>query len=242
MDKDNSKKIPFWELFKTLIIFVVAFTIIIFVAKTIDSLFVEKDAGNQAGTSLTRPAVTCGPDFASYSELTQQSGHVVKLIGERKNMYAAGGKFVNSEVVLAKSETATSKVACGYLFVRAGTTNDGALQKWQNLYINPNGFGGHINPESAVSVNDGEGYSEYLYALNKIQYWPNHSRQEIRTADWAALLNVSETVPFDIAFNGEDKTGFIDEVSIAYKCWNPVTGEENSDCRLEVTSSKDTIK
>ena len=48
------------------------------------------------------------------------------------------------------------------------------------------------------------------------------------------LLNVSQSIGFEIGLNTNDKTGFIDKFSIAYKCWNPTTGEENQDCRIEV--------
>ncbi|KKQ41961.1 MAG: hypothetical protein US61_C0036G0009, partial [Parcubacteria group bacterium GW2011_GWE2_37_8] len=148
-------------------------------------------------------------------------------------------EFVNSQVVIAKSETATSKVACGYLFIRAGTETVGALQSWEDVYINPNAFGGHLLSKSAFSVNDGQSYSEYIYSLDKIQYWRSIQDHSILTADWASLLNVSPEVSFTIALNTNDHTGFIDEVSIAYKCWDPATGEENTGCRLSVKSSED---
>lgn len=39
----------------------------------------------------------------------------------------------------------------------------------------------------------------------------------------------------------EDKTGFIDEVIIAYKCWNPKTGEENNDCELKIDNREQSL-
>lgn len=179
--------------------------------------------------------VSCPPDRLSYSTVSQS----VKLIGKRTAMFAENGKFINPQVIIAKSETNDSRVACGYLFVRAGTKNNGALQSWENVYINPDTFGGHIVSKSAISVNDGEQYSEYLFSLDKIQYWPTSARKAILNADWAALLNVSNEVEFNIALNTNDKTGFIDEILIAYKCWNPITGEENTGCKLRVTSKTD---
>lgn len=189
---------------------------------------------------VERPIIICQPSFVAYQELKEGKGQTVPLIGDRQSMYAENGKFVNSKVVLAKSETETSKVACGYLFIRAGT-DIGAVQPWENIYINPSGFGGHLKSDSSISINDGEKFSEYLYALNKIEYWSTRNRQTVNTADWAALLNVQQTVPFTIALNTENQTGFIDEMVVAYKCWNPKDGTENKDCKLRVESSETSI-
>ena len=186
-----------------------------------------------------KPMVSCSPDILSYGQTTQN----VKLIPNRITMFAADGKFINPQVIVAKSETETSKVACGYLFVRSGTKTNGALQNWEDVYINPNTFGGHLYKDSTFSINDGQQYSEYLYSLNKIQYWPTSARRTVSTADWAALLNVSNNINFSVALNTNDKTGFIDEISIAYKCWDPATGYENTGCKLIVqsTSTNQTI-
>jgi len=151
-------------------------------------------------------------------------------------MYAENGEF-KSKVVITKVETEKSKVACGYLFVRAGTKTYGSIQKWENLYINPNGFGGHINAENNIGIGDSDKYSEYLFTLSKMDYWKSRDDRRtnsLQTADWGVLLNVSKTIGFEIGLNTEDKTGFISKFSIAYKCWNPETGEENNDCKIEV--------
>lgn len=187
-------------------------------------------------------SISCPDDFPAYNALRKNPSQVVKLISERKSMFAANGKFINSQIVIIKNETKESKVACGYLFVRVGTTKNGPLQSWENVYINPNNFGGHINPKNQFGPGDGRDYSEYLFSLNKIQYWKTRSERAkgiISEADWAALLNVSDKVSFEIALNTNDRTGFIDELSIAYKCWNPTTGEENTGCKLEKVSEVD---
>lgn len=181
-----------------------------------------------------RLIVSCLPDNLSYQSLKQNTNQILKLVSTHTYMFAKQGQFVNSEIVVTKSETNTSKVACGYLFVRAGSDKYGALQQYENVYINPNTFGGHINPKSAIVQNDGEKYSEYIYSLNKIEYWKDRNHKTILSADWSYLFNVSSEVKFELGLNTENKTGFIDEISIAYKCWNPQTGEENNDCRLEI--------
>lgn len=187
-------------------------------------------------------SITCPDDIAAYNALHENSSQVVKLIPKRKSMFAANGKFINSQIVIIKNETEESKVACGYLLVRAGTTSNGALRSWENVYINPNNFGGHINSENQIGLGDGREFSEYIFPLNKIQYWKTRvdkARGNLSSADWASLLNVSEKVSFEIALNTNERTGFIDEVSIAYKCWNPATGEENNGCKLVVISEED---
>ena len=198
------------------------------------------DKPNPNGGS--RPLVTCPADFPAYAKLIENPNRTVKLIDSRKSMFAENGEFVNSQIIITKNETKESKVACGYLFVRSGT-EAGPLKSWENLYINPNEFGGHINHEGQVGPGDGNNFSEYLFPLNEIKYWKTRSERSqgvLSTADWAALLNVSEKVSFDIALNTENKTGFIDELSIAYKCWNPETGEENEGCKLSITWRSDT--
>lgn len=75
-----------------------------------------------------------------------------------------------------------------------------------------------------------------------MRYWKtraDRNNDTLLSADWAALLNVSETVKFEIALNTNNQFGFIDELSIAYKCWNPATGEENTGCKLDIADSND---
>lgn len=202
--------------------------------------WVSEKIRKQENPPVNKVTVSCPPDRLSYTNFIQDQGNVVKLIPNRKAMSAANGEFINSEVVITKNETKDSKVACGYMFVRAGTIKYGALQSWENLYINPNDFGGHIVPNDSISRNDGKEYSEYLFSLDKIQYRRTRNDREILSADWAALLNVSPEVKFNIALNTEEATGFIDELLIAYKCWDPATGKESTGCKLTVKNSLDT--
>lgn len=208
----------------------------VFLSRWVNGGFGQESQNNIISHPIERSVVSCPPDFLSYTTINQN----VKLIDKRTVMFADNGQFINPQVVVAKSETDNSKVACGYLFVRAGTQTNGALQSWEDVYINPNMFGGHIISQNAIVVNDGSEYSEYLFSLDKIPYWPTAARKPSRIANWAYLLNVSNEVKFDIALNTNDKSGFIDELAIAYKCWNPSTGEENNGCKLYIASSKET--
>jgi hypothetical protein len=198
----------------------------------------QKPSPSQPTASSTQPTITpmvsCPASILSYTQTSQD----IKLIGQRVVSYASDGHFMHPQVVIAKSDTSTSKFACGYLFIRAGTKTNGALQSWEDVYVNPNTFGGHLDKTNAFSAIDGNYYSEYYYSLNNIKYWPNSARKSLFSADWAALLNVSNQITFEIDLNTNDSTGFIDEVSIAYKCWDPATGLQNNGCQLTVQSSK----
>lgn len=227
---------------KALGFFVTAFLFII------GTVWFSSWLNKKTGVSDTQPALSsikppvCPADSLSYNSFIENDGKVAKLIDGRKSMFASNGRFINSQKVVTKNETKESKVACGYLLVRAGSDLYGALQRWENAYINPNNFGGHINIENQIGLGDGGEFSEYIFPLNEIRYWKTKAdrwRGGLSNADWASLLNVSEEVTFWIALNTEERSGFIDEISIAYKCWNPLTGEENKECELKVEDKGD---
>lgn len=205
------------------------------------------EQNNSKSTSSPVPTytgVTCPVDFSSYQSLAKDPIHVVKLIGQRKNMFAQNGQFVNTEVVITKNNTQQSKVACGYLYIKAGTQDYGALQSWEYIYINPDLYGGHIYTTDSFNSGNKGNFSEYIIPLSRIQYWKYNTdigagKQTLLTADWTSLLNVSNQVKFNIDFNTNDNSGYIDEVSIAYKCWNPITGQENNGCKLTIVSTND---
>ncbi len=226
---------------KSVIYFVVAFVFVLGVVWAVAKIRPAPQVNVPIPTPIVivKPMVTCPADALSYSASIKDGGKVVKLISDRKNMYAARGEFINRQIVITKNETTESKVACGYLFVRAGTGDSGPLRSWEDVVINPNEFGGHIDPKNQFGSGDGRLFSEYLFSLSDIQYWKTHARSTVSHVDWAALFNVQDSVKFQIALNTEDRTGFIDELSIAYKCWNPATGEENAGCKLDITGNPD---
>ena len=75
------------------------------------------------------------------------------------------------------------------------------------------------------------GATEILFNLNQINY-TEMLLSEARKADWSALLNVSDRTRFDVALSTSDQGGIIDDVSIAYQCWSPETGQTAHDCQL----------
>ncbi len=185
--------------------------------------------------------VFCPNDFSGYEALPQDQ--VVKLINKKIPAYAANGMFVNPTIVIAKRGGEGSEVACGYLYIKAGTKDVGPLRAWENIYINPNPlasnpYGGHLIRDKAILSRDGESFTETLFSLDNINYRPDKNSTEIKSANWAALMNVSERIDFHISLNTEDRTGFIEEISIGYRCFNPQTGKETHDCRFEVVERR----
>jgi hypothetical protein len=179
--------------------------------------------------------VTCPEDIDAYKAL-EEKGQIVKLVGETP-MNVINGVFNGSEVVITKNETKESKVACGYLHIKVRTSR-GALEYYEDIYINPDNFGGHLNKVSKFGPGDGNQFSQYFFSLSDIKYWESKDRRVVSEADWASLLNASPFLTFTIALNTTDPDGFVDEVSIAYKCKSPITGEENSGCSINLTDSK----
>jgi len=119
------------------------------------------------------------------------------------------------------------------LYVKAHGKDGRDLQvQWEHPYVKPGQFGGHIETKNSITPQIDGGSSEFLFNLSKIYYKLSNPDIEIRQADWAALLNVSDRIQFEVALNTIDKSGTLEEVSIAYQCWSPETGQITHDCRL----------
>lgn len=174
------------------------------------------------------------PDTTDAFYKLKNSGQIVTL-AENLNSYGENGYFVNKKFTVVKSTGSGSQIACGYLYVKAHTRENKPLQfKWEHPYIKPGQFGGHIETGNSIIPSTNNEGTELLFNLSKINYRIKNNDSETRKADWAALLNVSDETQFDIALNTIDKTGILDEVSIAYQCWSPETGEITRDCKLMV--------
>lgn len=181
-----------------------------------------------------RSVVECPRDFASY-EATKEDKNIVLL--QYAPSYAQEGKFIKEYNFSIKRSGLNSQIACGYLFYRISVGDEPIVQAYENLYLTPTNrqFGGHIIPEekSVIRNEDVNGKTEILMPLDSISY-DGTQRKNIMTADWASLLNVSDRIDFTAALNTTRGLGRIDSLEIAYKCWNPKTGEETQDCKLEI--------
>ena len=233
--KVNTKKI--------LAFFAISFVFIVVTIKFAAWITPSNGILNPTPTPTVAPTfkpVECPPTFEDYPRIKDTTAQTVALIKEPFSSYGTG-VFKYKGVVITKIETDKAKVACGYISIRASTDGKG-LKEWENVYINPNQFGGHLGRDSQFGPGDGQNYSDYVFSLGNIRYWPNRNDRAIRSADWASLLNVSENVTFEIALNTTNPTGKIEGVSLTYKCWNPRTGEENKDCRIMVDRIIDSKK
>src|SRR3989344_3736586 len=149
------------------------------------------------------------------------------------NKESAVREQIVKEVV--KSTGSGSQIACGYLYVKGHGENSRPLQvQWEHHYVKPGQFGGHIETKNSIIPQTDGKTNEFLFNLSKIDYKLSNSDTEIRRADWAALLNVSDRIQFEVSLNTIDKAGILEEVSIAYQCWSPETGQITQDCRLSI--------
>lgn len=180
--------------------------------------------------------VVCPPNYPAYKAF---GGQTVHLLPKPINNYASKGQL-RVQAIITEDETQESKVVCGYLYIKAGTTDNGPLKSWESIYINPDNHGGHLNKTNSFGPGDSNDYSEYIYNLNKVEYWEDNRNignvGQLRKADWGAVLNTSNRITFNIAFNTLDPNAWLYDISISYKCINPNTGQENQDCKLNVTS------
>ena len=176
---------------------------------------------------------TCPDTSNDFSKLVAD-GQVITL-SDNLNSYGLNGFFINDEVTVVKRTGANSEIACGYLYAEVSVGGKPMQEQWENLYISPAEFGGHIIDSNAILNKSDETKTTLLFDLSKMNYRIGLSRSgEIKTADWASLLNVSNQVSFRIALNTMNPAGKIKTLRLAYRCWNPDSGKETNDCQLSI--------
>lgn len=178
---------------------------------------------------LKKPAC---PNTSDYFAELKSAGQSV-MLAKNLNSYGTDGHFTNIKTTIVKSAGSGSQIACGYLYIKAHVAGRALQEKYEHPYVKPDEFGGHLIMDQAILNKVEAGTTELLFNLSSINYTEKLS-SEIRKADWAALLNVSDRTSFDVALSTINKDGIIDEASIAYQCWNPETGQITHDCRLTV--------
>ncbi len=190
-----------------------------------------KDVANQVIKQIENPTVSCPRDFDSFKSLKDKSS--IELLGDRTFVNAYNG-FIEDRTVVVNRYGSNSKVACGYLYIRVQKSGK-PLDYWEDFYLSPGVFGGHLVSEGAVVNHNTGDYTEVLFPLGEIVYRETKNRSNpIMVADWVALLNVSNKTIFTTYVNSLDRNSSIDELVIAYKCVNPDTGKQTSDCLLEI--------
>lgn len=173
--------------------------------------------------------VECPASYDSYASTTLKE---VILKGRASN--GTGGKLKGYRLTIERTGL-TSDIACGYLHYEVSFAGKPIEEKSMSLVMRPTDskLGGHIIPnerEGAI-VQRLPDRTEILIPLNSITY-DGLTRHPIRTANWAALLNVATDIEFEIALSADHPGGRIDLLEIAYKCVNRETGKETTTCSI----------
>ncbi len=180
-------------------------------------------------------APVCDGGYAEFQRLLA-SGQSLQLI-HNESMFARAGRFINPKDVVVQ-RSGTGEVACGYLYVRTRKDGRALEEKYDSVYINPQGFGGHILAKKGnVEISDPTpNKTEYLLPLNSISYVPNipydPNAQNYKIVNWVNVLNASNETTFSIALSTLHEQGMIENISIIYKCWDPTDGKETRACQL----------
>ncbi len=181
-------------------------------------------------------APKCLRSFEMYQDLIK-GGQSIKLL-EDKRSYVENNVFTEGSLynVLVK-RSGSGLIACGYLYVKASAGNNPLNNKYDSIYINPHNRGGHLlRPRSMPLVDSSLDATEILLPLEAIPYLPkvpySPDAQSYEIANWVKLLNSGSDTIFYMGLSTENKFGKIEEVRVAYKCWDPSTGEETQDCQL----------
>src|SRR6185369_2827642 len=117
-------------------------------------------------TIIKRP--TCPNTSDDFNSLVQ-SGQVVTL-AENLNSYGMNGQFVNEKVTIVKRTGSGSEVSCGYLYAEVQVGKRPLQQDWENLYVNPSEFGGHIITTNAIVNKEENNQTNLLFDLSKMTY------------------------------------------------------------------------
>lgn len=178
----------------------------------------------------------CGESFDDYKTLVSK-GQFLTLVKNR-NMYALNGQFVNN-LDIDVNRSGDGIIACGYLYIKANINGGKLDRRYDSIYINPNGFGGHVlRSKSLEAENEELNKTNVLFPLDSISYLPflpyNPDAQNYKIANWVNLLNTGDRVNFKIGLSSLDSKSYIDEITIAYKCWDSNTGKETQNCQLSL--------
>lgn len=151
--------------------------------------------------------------------------------------HGENGRFVGLKSVTV-SITGKDEISCGYIYVKASKGGKSLEDKYDSVYIDPQDFGGHLLRTKGILNTNAQNFTEFLLPLSAVSFLPNlpydPNAQNFRIANWATMLNVNSHVYFDIALSTVSKGGLIEDVTIAYKCWDPQTGDESNDCQLSI--------
>jgi hypothetical protein len=95
-------------------------------------------------------APDCPQSFEAYGDLVSK-GQIVELIKDF-NSFSENGKFVKHATVEI-TRSGKSQIACGYLYINVQIDGKKMDDKYESIYINPRGFGGHILRSKGITFN-----------------------------------------------------------------------------------------
>jgi hypothetical protein len=180
---------------------------------------------------IQRP--TCEHSMEGFKEL-KAKGQYIRLTSNQLS-YGKNGQFIGNvkPTVLIEGDD----IACGYLLIRLSKAGKKIEDSFETIYVDPHDFGGHLLLNRNISSTFGkDGPTEALLPLDSISYLTGLPyrplEQNYQIANWVNLLNVNSHVSFDIGFSTSDERGLVEEVSIAYKCWDSATGKESAKCQI----------
>lgn len=184
---------------------------------------------------IIKKITTCEGTFEEYTKLLEK-GQSIVLTKNQWSHVLTGSGFVGDKKVIARRG---GEVACGYLFVRAHKGNSPLSEKWDSIYINPQGLGGHLLRTRSIKLNSESSTStQVLFSLSSVPYLPNvpynPEAQNFETTNWVKLINSASKIEFWVALSTLNQGAVIDEATIVYRCWNPDTLEETTDCQLSI--------
>ncbi len=178
---------------------------------------------------------SCSGTYEEFKKL-EELGQSIQLINNVP-MHAQNGQLVNVRDVYV-NRSGDGQIACGYLYVRVRKDGKPFDEKYDSVYINPQGFGGKLlsRKGSILIPNPEANKTEFLLPLNSISYIPkgpfDPNAQNYRVADWVKILNSSNQVQFSIGLSTNHLEGTFENATIVYKCWDQATGKETNGCQL----------
>ena len=230
----DEKPINFWKAVGILLtIFIIGVTILAvasIIVRKLDSKYKKSDE-----VHIITKVPECTDSFTEYQALInkKQSIQLIKNV----RMYASDGKLVNGRKITLERSGA-GEIACGYLYVKARKNGHQLEEQFESFYINPNKFGGHLIRRNEINIpQPEENTTEILLPLDAVAFTGSPYKpdpQKYQISDWVKLLNVSNQVVFSIGLSANDSRAKVDEIRIAYKCWNPDTGKETNKCNLSI--------
>lgn len=222
----NNSKFDVGEIVKSLLVLTAGLAIVFGV-----SVALGKWRQPENSATETAKIVTCPNDFDSFTNTKNNVTLLDNKVSSGNEGILKGYKFT------VKRKGLTANIICGYLMYEISFGGRPIEQKYMSLFMRPTDslLGGHMWPDenrgAIIKVMDNK--TQVIMPLDTITY-DGTTKHPIKQANWASLLNVSDSMQFQVALSADVKYGNIDLLQIAYKCINKDTGkEDNETCSLD---------